>query len=125
MLTTLAFLAVLPLAPAEQGSLSLTAGRLTYGLLGPSRLDDKLLPGDRLFFAFSIDNISADKDGKAHYSSALEVTDASGKVIFQQPPREQEVYLTLGGNSLPGSASVSIGLEQAPGEYSAKVVVKD
>src|SRR5262249_37750888 len=58
-------------------------------------------------------------------NATLEVTDSAGKAVFQQPPRDQEVYLTLGGNTLPGSAAVFLGLEQAPGDYTMKVTVKD
>src|SRR5262245_56277876 len=125
MLTTLAFLAALPLAPAQAGDLTLANPKLKYGLLGPARPEGKVLPGDHLTLQFDIENISVDKDGKAKYNSTLEVTDSAGKLIFQQPPRDQEVYLTLGGTTQPGSATVFIGLEQAPGEYTMKVTVKD
>src|SRR5262245_41120030 len=125
MLTTLAFLAALPLAPAQPGALILTNPKLKYGVLGPARPEGKVLPGDHLTLQFDIENISVDKEGKAKYNSTLEVTDSAGKVIFQQPPRDQEVYLTLGGNTLPGSAAVFLGLEQAPGDYTMKVTVKD
>jgi hypothetical protein len=125
MLTTLAFLAALPLAPAQSGSLQLTNPRFTYGILGPVRPDAKVLPGDNLALQFDIENVSVDKEGKVKYSTSLDVLDPGGKSIFMQAPREQEVYNTLGGNSLPGSAAVFIGLEQAPGEYTLKVTVTD
>lgn len=124
MLTTLAFLAALPLAPAQQGDLALTHPVLRYGLHGPVRPDGKVLPGDSLTLQFEIENIT-NKDGKAQYTTALEVTDPQGNPAFKQAPREQDVFLTLGGNSLPASASVAIGLQQPAGEYVIKVAVTD
>jgi hypothetical protein len=125
MLTTLAFLAALPLAPAQQGNLSLNNPRFTFGLLGPVRPDAKVLPGDSIALQFDIDNVTVDKEGKVKYSTALDVLDPKGKSIFMQPARDQEVFNTLGGHSLPGSASVFLGLEQDPGDYTLKVTVKD
>ncbi len=125
MLTTLAFLAALPLSPADAGGLTLTNATLRYGLFGPVRPEGKVLPGDSLAVRFEIENVAVDKEGKAHYASSVEVTDPAGKVIFEQAPRPEEVYLTLGGTSLPASATVVIGLEQSPGEYTIKVTVKD
>jgi len=126
MLTTLAFLAALPLAPAaDQGNLTLANLRTTYGVLGPTRAEAKLLPGDNLVVHFDIENVAVDKDGKVQYSTALEVTDSASKVIFQSPPRDQELFNTLGGTSVPAYASVDLGLNQAPGDYTLKVTVKD
>jgi hypothetical protein len=125
MLTTLAFLAALQMAPAQQGTLSLTNPRYTFGLLGPARADAKVLPGDTLTLQFDIENLSVDKEGKVNYSTGLEVADPSGKNIFTQPARDQEVFVTLGGTTLPGSAAIFIGADQAPGEYVLKVSIKD
>jgi hypothetical protein len=125
MLTTLAFLAALPLAPAQQGNLNLTHARLTYGLLGPARAESKILPDDDIVLHFDIENVKVDMEGKVKYSSGMEVTDPSGKVIFMQPAREQEMFNTLGGTTVPAYAVVHIGSEQAAGEYTLKVTVND
>ncbi len=125
MMTTLAFLAALPLAPAQAGPLTLGHPHLTFGLLGPDRPDAKVLPGDEVALHFDIENVTVDKEGKVKYSTALELLDPSGKSIFTQPAREQQVFNTLGGNSLPGIASIFLSPEQAPGEYTVKITVKD
>jgi hypothetical protein len=125
MLTTLAFLAALPLAPAQQGGLSLTHDRLTYGLLGPTRADSKVLPDDDVVLHFDIENVTVDKDGKVKYSSGLEVADPSGKVIFMQPAREAEIFNTLGGTTVPAYALLHVGGDQMPGDYTLKVTVND
>jgi len=126
MLTTLAFLAAMQLAPAQQpGALALTNPKLTFGLLGPARAETKILPDDDLVLHFDIENVMVDKEGKVKYSSGLEVTDGTGKVIFMQPAREQEIYNTLGGTTVPAYALIHIGGEQPAGEYTLKVTVND
>jgi hypothetical protein len=126
MMTALALLATLQLAPGQTGDLTLSGTRLTHGILGPQRIDSKFLPGDRLVVSFTIDGITSDGQGKVHYSVSLEVADAGGKVIFRQPPgRELEAINALGGSRLPAYAQVDIGLHQPPGEYTLKVLVGD
>jgi hypothetical protein len=124
MMTALALLATLPLAPGQTGDLTLSGTRLTHGLLGPQRADNKFLPGDKLVVSFNIEGMGSDSQGKVHYSTSLEVSDAAGKVIFRQPPaRELEAVNALGGSRLPAYAQVDIGLQQPPGEYTLKVIV--
>jgi hypothetical protein len=125
MMTTLALLATLELAPGQAGNLNLTGAHLTYGVLGPKRADNKLLPGDSLVVAFSIDGISSDEQGKVLYSISTEVVDASNKTVHRQPPLDLEAVHALGGSKLPAYAQVDIGLKQPPGEYTLKVLVGD
>ncbi|MHB1425924.1 MAG: hypothetical protein ACYC3I_22400 [Gemmataceae bacterium] len=124
MWTTLALLSVLGAAPAESG-LSLTNVRLTHGLLGPQRQDETVAPGDLLFLCFDIDGIRVDGEGKVRYSMAIELRDASGKMVFQQEAKEQEARASLGGDRVPAYAQLTIGLSTPPGEYRMEVIVKD
>ena len=55
----------------------------------------------------------------------MEVTDAAGKSIFKQDPRELNDFVPLRGNSIPARAFVTIGLDQDPGNYVCKVTVED
>jgi hypothetical protein len=126
MLTTVALLSVLGLAPGQADGLTLTGVQLTHGVLGPPRRDSRLLPGDSLYVAFTIEGISADPAGKVLYHMTTEVTSASGKVTFKPPtPRDLEAINALGGNSLPAYARIDIGLDEAPGNYTAQIVVTD
>jgi hypothetical protein len=126
MMTALALLATLQLAPGQTGDLTLSGVRLTHGILGPQRADNKFLPGDRLVVSFAIEGITTDSQGKVQYSTSLEVTDSGGKVILRQPAaRDLEAINALGGSRLPACAQVDIGLEQPPGEYTLKVLVGD
>jgi len=123
LLLTLALLAGTDSARGQ--SLKLSGARLTYGMLGPTRPDTKVLPGDSLFLSFDIEGITVDKYGKVNYGTAVEVTDSKGKVLFKQPSRDMSVVLSLGGSSLSAVARVDIGPEVPAGEYTLRATVTD
>jgi hypothetical protein len=124
MWTTIALLSILVAAPAQSG-LSLTNVRSTHGLLGPQRQNDTLAPGDMLFVCFDIEGIRIDEEGKVRYSMAIELSDASGKVVFRQAPKEQEARASLGGASVPAYARLDVGVDTPRGDYQMKITVKD
>jgi hypothetical protein len=124
MWTTIALLSALPVTP-HQAELSLTHVRATHGLLGPQRQNEIVSPGDILFVAFDIEGISVDDQGMVRYSTALEVTDDSGKVLFTRDPEKSEAKMSLGGNRVPAYAHISVGLDTPPGEYGCKITIKD
>ena len=132
MWPTLPLLAALTLAPAQApkqppaaGGLTLTNVRNTYGELGGTRPEGPFLPGDVLFVGFDIEGIALDPAGMAKYTMAMEVVDTAGKSIFKQDPAEKSDFVPLGGTRLPARAFVTVGLEQAPGQYTLKVTVTD
>ena len=126
MWTPLTVVAALTLAQAPSASgLNLTNVRLTYGELGGTRPETKLLPGDLLFVGFDIDGITIGPDGTASYSMALDVTDAAGKVIFKQEPADKSDFVPLGGTKIPGRAYILAGYDQPPGAYTLRVTVTD
>ncbi len=125
MWTTVAVLASLSLAPNQAGSLSLTNQRITYGIHGAPRTDIRVLPGDSLCVAFDIEGVKVDDAGKVLYSIATEVFDSNNRSQFKNSPRDQEAVNSLGGNRLPATAFLDIGLDQLPGEYTLKVTVTD
>jgi hypothetical protein len=124
MWTTLALLSALGLTPS-QADLSLTHVRATHGLLGPQRDNDTLNPGDMLFVCFDIEGITADEDGKVRYSTAIEISNSGGKVLFKQKPQNAEMKVSLGGNRVPAYAYFSVGLDTPAGDYGFKIHVKD
>jgi hypothetical protein len=127
MWTTLAVVATLAALPAlDASSLQLSNVRLTCGKHGPSRTGSPLVPGDCLGIAYDITGITVDPaSGKVLYSTAMEITDKKGKVLFKQEPKPHEASNTLGGQSLPGFVHLDIGLEDKPGEYDVKLTVTD
>ncbi len=125
MLMSLPILLLLSLAPGQSGQLNLSNVRATYGILGATRPDTKFLPGDSFVLCFDIDGVKADDSGKVLYSIAMQVTDAAGKVYLKQEPQELEANNSLGGTSLQAFASIQIGLDQPPGNYTVRVAVTD
>jgi hypothetical protein len=125
MWTSLALVATLGLTPQQAGQLTLTNARTTYGAPGLPRTNSKLLPGDQFVVAFDMEGIKVDSAGKVLYSTAVELTDNKGKVLFKQEPHDLETVAALGGSSIPGMVVLDVGLDQAPGEYAVKVNVTD
>jgi hypothetical protein len=125
MWMTAALVAALSSVPAQANALSFTNIRSTYGVQGPTRSDARFLPGDEMVLAFDINGLKVEVGGKALYSIGLEAADSQGTVDFKQDPTDQESKLASGGDSVPGFASVQIGLDQPPGNYILKVSVTD
>jgi hypothetical protein len=125
MLTTVALLSVLGLAPGQADGLTLTGVQLTHGVLGPTRANAQLLPGDSLYVSFTIEGISADAAGKVKYQITTEVSDPNGKVTFKSPGRVLDAINALGGNSLPAYARIDVGLDEILGKHTAAIVVTD
>ena len=110
MNAALVFSAMLALAPGQgAGALGVSNIRLTFGELGPSRTDNKYLPGDVPFVSFDIDGLKASPEGKVAYSMGLEVMDRAGKAVFSAPPAKAEMLLLLGGTKLPAFVFVTLG----------------
>lgn len=105
--------------------LTLASPRFTRGVLGPTRGDTKVVPGDNLFLSFDIVGVTIDDSGKVRYRTGIEVTGPSGKSVFRQDPKEQTATCSLGGNRIAAFASVDIGRDQPPGDYTLKVTVID
>lgn len=121
-----ALLVFASLAPAAQaGELQITDIRATYGALGPIRQEGAVLPGDNVVFSFEIEGLKADESGKAVYQMTTEINDAQGKLLFRQPARDLETYLSLGGSSTSAFAQVDVGLSAPAGEYQVAVGVTD
>jgi hypothetical protein len=125
----LALLLSLLCAGAAQagGKLGLANVRPTYGINGPTRPDNKYLPGDRLDLSFDITNITVDrKSGQAKWEMAMDVIDdAKGKSVFNRKNPPNEMLVALGGNRLPAYCYVSMGLDQPAGKYTLRVTVTD
>jgi hypothetical protein len=124
MRTALIVLALI-VVPARADDLKISNVRMTHGILGPTRTDKRVIPGDNVFVSFTITGLSADPTGKSKYSTALEISDSTGKVVFKQPGQPQEIIQALGGNQVPAYVQMDIGLSQAPGAFTTKLVVTD
>ena len=124
MWTAVALTTVMTLAPAQ--GLELKNVRTTYGILGETRKDDKILPGDVIILAFDIEGLKAQDTGKVEYSMGMEFAKKDAKKpVFKRDPTELEAYNILGGSTLPAFATYSLAPDIAPGQYTLKVSVKD
>lgn len=126
MMGSVAALALTLLLPVQTSKLELTNIRATHGLMGISRPDFSILPGDMLYIAFDINGLQMDQEGRLRFGTALEVEDGKGKTIFKEDLSPVAPVVALfGGTRIPHSVMISTGLEQAPGMYRAKVTVRD
>ncbi|MGL6096111.1 MAG: hypothetical protein ACRC7O_09985 [Fimbriiglobus sp.] len=126
MWTPLAIAAALSLVSDQPpAALTLSNVRNTFGELGGTRPDGKLVPGDVLFVGFDIEGVTVEPDGKVAYTMALDVTDTAGKSVFKQEAAEKTDFVPLGGTKLPARAFITVGIDQPPGVYTLKVVVTD
>jgi len=125
MWTSLTLAAALTFTPAQAGGLRLTNDRLTYGTLGPTRTDNKFLPGDVFSMTVDIEGLKVLSDGKVSYSLGFQVTDVKGKLIYGEDPRDLETVLHLGGTKVPASPFVVLPPDMAAGTYEFKLTVRD
>jgi hypothetical protein len=125
MWTTLALFAALSQEANPTEALKISNVRVTYGILGPTRPSDKLLPVDVFHVTFDIENVQVDNEGKVRYSMGHEVVDSKGKKWYGEEPRELITFNSLGGHRLPAFAYVEIGLDTPPGDYTLRINVND
>jgi hypothetical protein len=124
MSTTVTLLA-LALGLGQADPLTLANVRTTYSVSGPTRPDNKILPGDLVVVSFDIEGAKVNDAGKVLYSIALEVADHNQKVLFRQAPKDLEAPLPAGAKGLPAAARVQVGFDREPGEYTLKLKVTD
>ncbi len=125
MFTTLALALVLGGPGAANGPLEITDVRSTYGYLGSPRPRTGTIPGEIVHFAFNIKNLTLDKQGRAHYTMAMEILDSKGQVYYKEAPHNAVAQNCLGGNSLPCTAQLAVALDTPPGEYTMRVTIQD
>lgn len=125
MLTTAIFLTALSLAPGQSGQLSVSNVRTTYGPLGPTRPDNKILPGDLVCLSFDVTGFQANSAGNVLYGVGIEAANSKGEVVFRKEPSSLELPTPTSGKPVPVCAKVDVGLHQPPGRYDLKVTVAD
>jgi hypothetical protein len=125
MWATLALASAMAL-PAQETSGSLKVGneRVTYGILGQERKDDKFMPGDLYIVSFDIDGLKVQPDGRIQYGIGVELLKGD-KRVYKDAPQELEAVLALGGSRQPAYALTVIGTDTEPGQYTLKVTVSD
>ncbi|MFT3880501.1 MAG: hypothetical protein QM703_12665 [Gemmatales bacterium] len=123
----MALLALLLLqAPAGESKLIVSKVRPTLVDLGPIRPDTSYLPGDVMHVTFDVAGFSLDAEGLYKYSAKLSVEDSAGKVIGSEDYGNGPARLgALGNGKSRFSFQLPIPVDQAPGNYKAKLVMGD
>lgn len=99
--------------------------RTTHGPLGPTRSDNKILPGELVCLSFDIEGFRTNSAGKVLYGVGIEVADSKGEVLFKKAPSHLELPGPGTGSLIPACAKLEVGLDQPPGTYAVKVTVVD
>ena len=81
MWTNLVVVAALTLMTGQDSELTLANARTTYGILGPARPDNKVLPGDTVVLSFGIKGMRANEAGKVRYRFGMDVTGVPEKAL--------------------------------------------
>jgi hypothetical protein len=111
-------------ATAAHAKLEIKDIKAVHGMYGPERKDLDVLPGDELFFRFTIDGVEVDAEGKVNCLLTVHLKDANGKELLNQNSPLQGV-LALGGKTLVSSAYINFGDAVAAGAYTLTVTVED
>jgi hypothetical protein len=109
---------------AAQAKLEIKDIKAVQGMYGPERKSLDVLPGDEVFFRFTINGVKTDEDGKVHCLLSVQMADSEGKELFKQESPIQGV-LALGGASMLSSAFVNFGDNFPAGAYKLTVTVED
>ena len=96
----------------------------SHGSLGPERKSAEYIAGDQVFFRFTLAGVRTDADGRMRGEVRITVTDSKGEVVTRSEAPSQQA-LALGGDTVPGVATVSLNLNMPPGVYEVAVVVTD
>jgi hypothetical protein len=118
-------LSLVTLAPAQAGDLEIKNVRLTHGLLGQTRKDNKLLAGEIAVVSFDVHGVKVAADGSVQYATGFELL-AKGdpKPLLKRDLEEKKAVNSLGGNVLPAFTFTYFGVDTKPGEYTIKVTVQ-
>ena len=95
-----------------------------HGPLGPERKALEFYPSDEVFFRYLITGVEVDGEGRVVGELNLNLEAPDGRVLFDETSAISGVT-PLGGGSLPGTATVSLPADIAPGQYTLTVTFRD
>lgn len=98
----------------------------SYGPAGPTRKGMEYYPYEEVFLRYLVMGIQVDEKGRTDCSLRLRVTGTQGEVLLDDTKAFKE-GLMLGGNTMPGTARVTIPLNPKfpVGKYGISVVIND
>ncbi|MBX6314404.1 MAG: hypothetical protein IRY99_16045 [Isosphaeraceae bacterium] len=111
-------------AASAQAKLELRDIKATYGFLGPERKDLIYYPGDEVFFRFVVAGFKTDAEGKIHGALSVRFLDEQGGQHYKSTSPLNAV-VALGGETVPGTAFISVADDFPPGRYTLEVTFTD
>ena len=111
-------------AQAAHAKVEIRDVQAAHGLLGPARSSTEYLPGDEVFYRFTIAGARAGDDGRMSGEIRMKLTDANGKTLLEKaaPVRQQ---LAFGGDRFPAKAAIQLGHQFPPGDYRLAIEYTD
>lgn len=100
-----------------RAELKLVEVRPTYGRLGSTRPNTKVLPGEDLFVEFVVSGFDKGNDGRPEVSLSAELVDAQETVVARVPTARARVQLALGGDAFAGHVHFGLPLDFSPGKF--------
>jgi hypothetical protein len=120
----LTFVVIFLWATTVHAKLDITNIQAAYGPVGPVRESPVYYPGDEIVFRYLLTGVGTNARGEIDVDTTLQITDASGKNLFQKTT-PTKAAVALGGGSVPGTASVTLGRDVKRGAYRLSVTAKD
>lgn len=108
-----------------RAELKLVEARPTYGRLGSTRPNTKVLPGEDLFVEFVVSGFDKGNDGRPEVSLSAELIDAQDAVVARVPTAKARVQLALGGDAFAGHVHFGLPLDFSPGKYTVRGILTD
>jgi hypothetical protein len=124
MRITFATLFLVAVASAAHARVEVRDVQASHGQLGPERTSLDYLPGDEVFFRFTVAGARTTELGRLSGEIRLTLTDATGKAILRETS-PVENPLAFGGDRFPAKAAVELGHQFPAGEYRLTVEFKD
>ena len=109
---------------AAHAKLEIQNVQAAHGPLGPERKALNFYPSDDVLFRYLITGVEVDGEGRAVGELNLALDAPDGRSLLDQTTSITGVT-PLGGGSLPGTATVSLPADLAPGQYTLTVTFRD
>jgi len=107
-----------------QAKLEIRDVQSAHGSLGPERKSNEYVAGDQVFYRYTMAGVRTDEDGRTRCEMRLTITAPGGKGGKLEPVPLQSL-LPLGGDTLPGVATVDLDSDALTGEYELVVEIRD
>ena len=124
MRITVATLFLVLATQAAHAKVEIRDVQAAHGMLGPERTSPDYLPGDEVFFRFTVTGAKTTPEGQLSGEIRMTLTDSDGKAVLRQSAPVQNT-LAFGGDRFPARAVVELGHQFPPGEYKLTVEYTD